>query len=701
MRNLSIQSKLTILIVGALTLAAFITSASTIAIMLSKTDTRLATFKQTMTQNKINSLKSNISIAKNAIVSFYENSKEQNIANELKEISFEFKNTLDRFYEANKDNFSEDELKSKIIELVKAFRYDNGLGYFWINDLEEVMIMHPIKPSLDMKNLRNLKDNDGVYLFQEMSKVVKKSGSGVVKYKWPNPKTHEIEDKISFVFKFEPYNWVIGTGKYKSEIIKEFQKKAKNVIAKLRYDNGKGYFWINDFKPNMIMHPIKPSLNGKDLSKSKDPTGKFLFNEMIKVASEKGKGVVNYMWPKPGFEKPQQKISYVEAFKEWGWIVGTGVYADDIETLVQKEKASLMAQIKEQLISNVIILVITILVFALISRFLTKKLIGTRLINLKKYIENFSLYVTNKKNELDFEIHDNSPDEIGSTVQLIDKTFAQYKKIHTDDVRSVGEVLLISSKMSNGEFKDRTSFQSSHFLTNRLSYEIDFMSNKLDEVITATINSLKNFQNSDFSKTIEIETSYQLKDLINGVNALGVSLKNTIEENKIQSTNIQQSANKIASSITTIKDEPLQELDNIVQDTTTAMKEMSSSQQNLSENLIHLTQNAKEAEDALNIIAEIADQTNLLALNAAIEAARAGEHGRGFAVVAESVRDLADKTTESLQEIQMTIKVMVENITKSSDGMKSNSKEMEKLTEDVQNIQDKTSAILKIMDNLT
>ena len=701
MKNFSIQLKVTILIIGALTLTALITSAATIGLLITKTDSRLESFRETMTQNKINSLKSNISIAKNAIASFYENSKEKNIANELKNISLEFQNTLQRYYNENKDNFSEDEMKAKISSMVKAFRYDNNLGYFWINDLEEVMIMHPIKPSLNGKDLTELKDKDGVHLFVNMTKVIKKDGQGVVKYKWANPKTKHVEDKISFVFEFKPFKWVIGTGKYKSEIIKEFQDGAKNVIANLKYDGGKGYFWINDFTPTMIMHPIKPALNGQNLSNVKDPTGKHLFNEMVEVANKDGEGVVNYMWSKPGFDEPQQKISYIEAFKEWNWIVGTGVYADDIDKLVAQERASLNSQIKEQLVNNLIILITTIIVFSFISTYLTKKLIGNRLVNLKRYIETFSMYVTNKKNELDYKIDDDSPDEIGSTVQLISKTFNEYKKIHTDDVRSVGEVLLISSKMSNGEFQDRTSFKSSHFLTNRLSYEMDYMSNNLDNVIKATISSLKSFQNSDFSKPIKIDTSYQLKDLIDGVNALGISLKTMIEENQTQSNEIQKSANAVSSSIKTIKDEPLSELDNIVQDTTSSMHEISSSQQNLSENLIMLTQNAKEAENALNVISEIADQTNWLALNAAIEAARAGEHGRGFAVVAESVRDLADKTTESLKEIQATIKVMVENITNSSEGMKSNATEMERLTNDVQNIQDKTSDILKIMDSLT
>jgi methyl-accepting chemotaxis protein len=122
MKNLSIQLKMTILIIGALTLAAFITSAATIGIMMTKTDARLEKFRDTMTKNKINSLKANISIAKNAIASFYESSKEQNIANDLKKISLEFKDTLQRYYDENRENFTEDEMKEKMAAIVKSFR---------------------------------------------------------------------------------------------------------------------------------------------------------------------------------------------------------------------------------------------------------------------------------------------------------------------------------------------------------------------------------------------------------------------------------------------------------------------------------------------------------------------------------------------------------------------------------------------------
>lgn len=109
-------------------------------------------------------------------------------------------------------------------------------------------------------------------------------------------------------------------------------------------------------------------------------------------------------------------------------------------------------------------------------------------------------------------------------MSVIDKTFKDFEKLRLDDLRVVGEVLIICSKMSNGYMENKTSYVSSNFLTNRLSYEIDAMIAKVNEVMNATLLSLKNFQNGDFSKPITISTSGELKELVDGVNALGSSL---------------------------------------------------------------------------------------------------------------------------------------------------------------------------------
>ncbi len=109
----------------------------------------------------------------------------------------------------------------------------------------------------------------------------------------------------------------------------EAKAHAAAAVGKLRYQ-GDNYFWINDLHPTMVMHPVRPDLDGKDLVAIKDPNGLALFVEFAKVAGQNGSGFVDYMWPKPGFDKPVEKTSYVALFKPWGWIIGTGVYNDDI-----------------------------------------------------------------------------------------------------------------------------------------------------------------------------------------------------------------------------------------------------------------------------------------------------------------------------------------------------------------------------------
>ncbi|MTZ15382.1 HAMP domain-containing protein [Pseudomonas sp. JL972] len=110
----------------------------------------------------------------------------------------------------------------------------------------------------------------------------------------------------------------------------EAQQAAIKQIRALRYD-GQDYFWINDLGPVMVMHPMQPKLEGQNLSQVKDPTGKALFNEMVAVARRDGAGAVDYMWAKPGEADPVPKISYVQLFQPWGWIIGSGIYVDDVE----------------------------------------------------------------------------------------------------------------------------------------------------------------------------------------------------------------------------------------------------------------------------------------------------------------------------------------------------------------------------------
>lgn len=110
----------------------------------------------------------------------------------------------------------------------------------------------------------------------------------------------------------------------------EAQSRAISLLKGIRYDRD-NYFWINDFRPVMVMHPTKPQMDGTDLSGFKDPTGKPVFVEMAAQVERSGEGFVAYQWPRPGSDKPVPKISYVMGFQPWGWIVGTGIYIDDVD----------------------------------------------------------------------------------------------------------------------------------------------------------------------------------------------------------------------------------------------------------------------------------------------------------------------------------------------------------------------------------
>lgn len=144
------------------------------------------------------------------------------------------------------------------------------------------------------------------------------------------------------------------------------QKQALDAIRGMRY-NKDDYFWINDMRPVMIMHPMNAKLVGQDLSAIKDPDGFAVFNEMVALAKEKGAGMVQYRWPKPGASEPVRKISYVKLFAPWGWILGSGVYVDDVKAEFQQQT------IKAALFSLAIIVIMVLLVI-MIARSIVRPL---------------------------------------------------------------------------------------------------------------------------------------------------------------------------------------------------------------------------------------------------------------------------------------------------------------------------------------
>ena len=107
------------------------------------------------------------------------------------------------------------------------------------------------------------------------------------------------------------------------------QALAIRLVNDARY-SGQEYFWINDLDVKLITHPFRADLNGKDVSGVKDPQGNPLFVRFVEIVKRDGGGYHNYLWPKPGQDKPVEKTSFVAGFQPWGWVIGSGMYVDDL-----------------------------------------------------------------------------------------------------------------------------------------------------------------------------------------------------------------------------------------------------------------------------------------------------------------------------------------------------------------------------------
>jgi len=141
----------------------------------------------------------------------------------------------------------------------------------------------------------------------------------------------------------------------------EAQEMALSDISKLRYgEENKDYFWITDMHPNMIMHPFREELVGEDLSDFEDSKGKKLFVEFVEVVQDDDDGYVDYMWQwKDDSTRIVPKLSYVKKFEPWGWIIGTGIYIEDVNVEIAEIEKKLV-RISFLIISSIALLLMII-----------------------------------------------------------------------------------------------------------------------------------------------------------------------------------------------------------------------------------------------------------------------------------------------------------------------------------------------------
>lgn len=298
-------------------------------------------FQQDALEKRKEELKNLTATVWSLIQSHYDLSKTDRVGETLKIRAEEFDKNLVKFYEQNRDKYTEEALKQIIKDYIRSYRYNDGTGYFFAQE-GMVTIVQPSAPLLEGNDNSNLRNNEGVYIVREIVKTAQTKNSGLLTYKWLNPLSKKEEEKVTYLFTFKPYGWVIGTGEYVSVLQNRLKQEALEMISKLRYAQN-DYFYACDYNNIMVAHP---TLKGMDMSKVRDVKGELIMPPMLSIAREKGDGFYSYWWQKNnGDVQPYEKLTYAKDFPNWNIIIGTGVYLDDIEQGIQKRREKLMEEL--------------------------------------------------------------------------------------------------------------------------------------------------------------------------------------------------------------------------------------------------------------------------------------------------------------------------------------------------------------------
>lgn len=307
-----------------------------------------------------------------------------------------------------------------------------------------------------------------------------------------------------------------------SPIDTKAQEEAKSILRKLKFDGDDGYYFIHDYDCKNILQPPDPAREGQYECDRRDSSGKFHIKELIDVAKNDGEGFVRYDVKKPSTEKTTPKLSYVVAIPEWRFVLGTGIYLDDVDTFLNGIDTELSHYIRESMKWIVIITLFGLLVLSVIQ-IRTGKMIAHTIVSRRLHgkVKQDLAYTVKKLDQELSPLH-----QLNSAIKTHDQEFLKVlqevsgralENIITIIENKDPEIHLLVDELENikQEFERRERISVNFSPLNEISAQVNSLSKaKSKALIEVTSEVLSNISKHAAATQVEMQLQVDVCNII-------------------------------------------------------------------------------------------------------------------------------------------------------------------------------------------